>query len=395
MAAGLASLCGCTALQNRENTVQMVNSIEQIRREQVLRNISIAIDDHNMVPVQIVLGTGQASVMESASPTLKLPDLNFSKSTKELDAQATVNWTSQWQMAPVINAIDLRNLRDLYVLVASTDDEFAYLAKYLNRHRELRSHCPTQDAIIFEVGYSKALVSLGPGATPDRALALLKGANHACASGVKTGTDKSKDGASGGPNGAPEPGVGPGPSPAPAPGPEAPAADRPKVSVSAVSSDEQSGSVLLSISPAGGGGGGESIALNAKTPAQTATWYDGLYIIELGDSIGCKLYQEQTLNRMEEIAFSPAGAEQQRELEESTLPFKRWLYWKRAGDQNWAPNGPPANDDSVSHLGHYGRWDLGTTSKACFDDFVILVEGATPSAAAASTNGPKNSITSQ
>ena len=95
-------------------------------------------------------------------------------------------------------------------------------------------------------------------------------------------------------------------------------------------------------------------------PGRVATWRLALNVIEIGDSLGCRLYQEQPRK-------PPATG--------AGLPFRRWLYWRRPG----AAWGPDAPDTPPQSLGTVGDWELGTTSQSCFNDFTILVQTLTPS----------------
>jgi hypothetical protein len=95
-------------------------------------------------------------------------------------------------------------------------------------------------------------------------------------------------------------------------------------------------------------------------PGRVATWRLALNVLEVGDSLGCRLYQEQPRK-------PPATG--------AGLPFRRWLYWRRPG-ATWGPDPP---DTPPQSLGTIGNWELGTTSQACFNDFTILVQTLTPS----------------
>jgi hypothetical protein len=95
-------------------------------------------------------------------------------------------------------------------------------------------------------------------------------------------------------------------------------------------------------------------------PGRVATWRLALNVIEVGDSLGCRLYQEQPRK-------PPATG--------TGLPFRRWLYWRRPG-RAWGPDPPETPPQS---LGTVGEWELGTTSQGCFNDFTILVQTLTPS----------------
>ena len=123
----------------------------------------------------------------------------------------------------------------------------------------------------------------------------------------------------------------------------------------------------------------------------TASWRDGVETIELGDSIGCRIYQRGTLDRF--LNFNQADYDAY--LAAEKVPYRRWLFWREAGSSGpWLPqlndetaNGGPRPD--IASLGVFGHSELGTTSRACLDDFIALMQSATPKAATASANGPK------
>jgi len=254
------ALSACAGVQDSENVLQMADTISRMREQQVLRNVSAAISDHDMVPSQIVLGTGQANVQMGINSLFKLPHFDFSKPSRQWDIGATDLWIAQWQMEPVTNADDLRRLRNLYALIASSNAEYDRLWAYIRAH-------PTQMP--------------SPSGMPELA--------H------------------------------------------------------------------------GKGGSG-------KAPAVGLRWTDALGILKIGDSIGCKYYQEAKTARAE-----------------GGLPFRRWLFWRHDSGA-WLPERP---DSAPQSLGSYGDWEIGVTSRACFDDFVIMMQAATPVAEQVSTQGPK------
>lgn len=283
-----AALAGCVATQVQENTLEMVDSVAHVREAQVLRNLSAAISDHDMVPTEILLSVGQASVSAGASPTAKFPKFSTASPTRELDVGATDTWTAQWQVTPVTNADDLRRLRNLYVLIVSTDAQYDELEDYYARHPDMRA--PLECYGLASEGNAGAVVPAQhvPGSS-----------NPLCPAGYGTGV--------------------------------------------------------------------------------IPRWKQGLQIVEAGNSIGCKLYQEATvMARRSAPRASLRG-----------LPFKRWLYWRSSG-QDWLPATP---DTQPKSLGTYGKWELATTSRACFNDFIMLVQSASPDAENASGQGAKLMLT--
>ncbi|MFI4975684.1 MAG: hypothetical protein ACHP84_14180 [Caulobacterales bacterium] len=286
------ALAGCAATQVRENTLEMVDSVSRIRDVQVLRNIAAAISDHDMVPTQILLSTGQASVSAGASPTVRMPHFDLTKPASELDVGASDSWSAQWQVSPVTNSDDLRRLRNLYVLIVSTDEQYNQLEGYYNRHPEMRAPSACYG---LQVGESAASVT-APGDQP--------------AGGAPPAAGKQSDAC-----------------------------------------------------PPGYGAG------------QIPKWREALVVIEDGDSIGCKLYQEEAMVTRKGTRHDATRG----------IPFHRWLYWRRGGGE-WLPSAPETQPEE---LGTYGGWQLATTSRACFNDFVILAQAATPQAATAGAQGAR------
>lgn len=267
-------LSGCAGTQVSMTSLEMAEQVARIREVQVLRNISAAISDHDSVPSQILLGTGQANVAAGAATTVKLPHFDFSQNGREVDITGTNTWTAQWQFESVTNADDLRRLRNLYALVSSDDKQWYMLQAYFDRHPEARD--PFADA---EENESPPL------------------------------------------------GYGPG---------------------------------------------------------KVINWHQAVAAMKRGDSIGCKLFQENRSAPSVRDAVSAAKGDNKQ------FPFRRWLYWRHPGSPGWLPNKP---DLQVQPLGRYGEWELGVTSRPCFDDFVILVQGATPAAEKAGAAGAKVMLT--
>lgn len=130
--------------------------------------------------------------------------------------------------------------------------------------------------------------------------------------------------------------------------------------------------LLGSFAPTGPKPGAES-ARQAPSPeaaGQVVSWRDARRFLEQGDSIDCRLYQ------------------QAKPVSGKGLPFRRWLFWRKPKGGAWNPQPPPAGMP-IETLGTYGNWELGVTSRACLDDFVILIQALTPNTNAAAAEGPK------
>lgn len=67
---------------------------------------------------------------------------------------------------------------------------------------------------------------------------------------------------------------------------------------------------------------------------------------------------------------------------------KRWLFWKSGN--NWQPEHEALNDKDIVAVGSGGKYQIGVAREArsCLNDFIILIQWATP---AAGTAGDKKS----
>jgi hypothetical protein len=361
------ALSGCAGVQVRQDAVGMVDNINQLRREQVLRNLSEAITDHNFVPSDIILGTGTATASVGATPSFKSPGRFLMAPARELDVSATDTWSSAWQMTPVTDSMDLRNLRNLYVLVTSTDKQYNDLMSYFLKHKELQPGCSPQFMFEYNIWSGAALQNLDQSEPKtqlqiDLRLLQIHEFGQLRGSGVDTGCLAAiallQASAAGQTRGA----------------------TSAKIQFSTKSDAKKPKTADSEVDVSASA----ELAATAQTSASetTASWEEGVQAVETGDSIGCKYYQQDKLSEHE----TSLPTEQP-----NKLPFNRWLYWKRAGE-HWGDDPEQPQPDArakLTPLGVYGRWELWTASPACFDDFVILVQQVTPKAAQASLNGPR------
>jgi hypothetical protein len=93
------------------------------------------------------------------------------------------------------------------------------------------------------------------------------------------------------------------------------------------------------------------------TPEQAAK------ILIQGETPACKQYQSK---------------------KESTALYNPWLFWFR--DRSWHPVDPR---DPLVPIGIHNGTVIYIASRACFDDFIMLVHNSIPAAHAAAANGPK------
>lgn len=120
-------LSGCAAMLANRNTMDMTDTIRDIRNEQVENNILIALDnpDAGFIPSHIVLTTGQADVTIGTSSSgfnfldnsLRSNPFSNARNFEELDLGGNVQWKDQWQFVTPTDRYDLLRLRDVYALV--------------------------------------------------------------------------------------------------------------------------------------------------------------------------------------------------------------------------------------------------------------------------------------
>lgn len=276
----------CAPYQASQNADQLIANISDMRENQVLYNISRAINDPSMIPAQVVFSEGTATASHTLTPSLSLPAFNFSKNTRTLGMSGADQWTSTWNMVPVTDGQDLQNLRSLYGFIVSPPLLVA----------------PGQTA---------------PAAKTSATAALLKG------SGFKTSIPPENNNSA-----AP-----PAPSAAKksSPPPPLPLAANPTATLPSVPTLEQAAQMLT---------GGQSWA--------------------------CQTYQ------------SNGNAEKL---------YHRWLFWKSNG--TWGPENPNPQEPLIS-AGTYNGVDIYITSRACFNDFVVLVQSSIPAAHASASNATKS-----
>jgi hypothetical protein len=125
IATAAIACAGCIPQQLKHNATSVIGTIYDLRTEQVLTNLSASIDDITVVPVHVVITQGSAQVSGTVSPTIKLPHMNFSQATREIDTLGTYQWTDQWQFIPVTAPDDLQRLRSLYGAIVRRTREAA------------------------------------------------------------------------------------------------------------------------------------------------------------------------------------------------------------------------------------------------------------------------------
>ena len=141
-------LCSCSSWQASQNTIDLIDTIADIRETQVLRNIGKAIDDPSSVPAQVVLSQGVATASLGISPTFLWPRVSVTPQTNQLNVGGTDSWTSTWQMVPVSSPGDLNRLRNLYAYIVTVHTKDATETKKDSAMKHLLAFRTTQEAKI-------------------------------------------------------------------------------------------------------------------------------------------------------------------------------------------------------------------------------------------------------
>jgi len=125
-------LTSCVATQLSENLMNAASEIDILRERQVLDNLSVAIDQPDAVPSQLVVSTGLANNVFTGGLSAVLPNWNLSHNSgtaaqKTLTPSVMNMWQTNWNMSLVSDPHDLSNLRALYGLLYRSDKDIAQI----------------------------------------------------------------------------------------------------------------------------------------------------------------------------------------------------------------------------------------------------------------------------
>jgi hypothetical protein len=321
----------CSAVQTQENTIQQISTIDNIRYNQVLTNVSIAIDEAYSVPSQGVTSNGVATNVATGSLAFNLTQpFDFAHNMKTFTPMAGINWQNNWTITPVSDPQDLQNLRALYSLLYRSDTDIAqFIINTLTLYASRAGGSIDTDWMATQqqncgISWARNGIAI---TNPDAAAASYFGAWNAFPEPSNTG-EKSE---------------------------------------------------CYSIYGVLGQPLGET---TNPLAAQYGLLYPRKQVVlaELrnGLSPGCRSYQLTSL-----IINDPQTPERQKFRQDKL--FERWLFWKNLSG-NWSPYTPPV---SPEYFGKYGNRDFWTTSTACLADFIVLLINATANSHAAAQNAPK------
>lgn len=116
-------LCGCTAFQAQENTVNLGVTAGNIETRQILQQLGETIDDPDRLPLMITLNTGQTNVQNAIAANWQVNSLasnvlsattNTSQRTLGFGPPITGQYTDQWTMNPISDPDDITRLRCVF-----------------------------------------------------------------------------------------------------------------------------------------------------------------------------------------------------------------------------------------------------------------------------------------
>jgi hypothetical protein len=353
----LILISGCTSLQTQENTLEQIATIRNIRYNQLLTNISLAIDQTDPVPPQGVENSGTATTSAtgglSATVTeavgLAFNPFSLARSTKAFTPTASINWQNNWSITPVSDPQDLQNLRALYGLIYRTDAQIADFIEDTMKIQSASTILPIpMEYLVGTWAPQKCGISLNPPAiqNPEDAMAAYLSALKAFPEAQKQNVTDNKE-----------------------------KTTKPKQLVTNKNQKQ-----LLTTKCYGDVSttGLDNDSLAAQYGLLYPTMHDVFVAVRNGLSPACRHYQ------LENMFVSGENG-----TINGNILFTRWLFW-RARDGSWAPSKPPSEPQ---YLGNYGGRDFWTTSPACIDDFILITINATANSHAAAQTAPKATTT--
>jgi hypothetical protein len=307
----------CTAFQTQKNTLDQISTIDELRRSQLLTNISLAISNQDAVPSQGVPSNGTATTSATGMLGLTLAHaFAFARDTKTLSPTATLNWQNNWSITPISDPQDLQNLRALYGLIYLKDADIAEIIEDTMKSYWASSIQSIDFLRLARVAEKQCGISLDPLGITNPNLAL-----EAYLNALKAFPESSVE-------------------------------DSKKLPLKLTTQCYGEVSAL----------GLVNSSLGYNYGLLYPTIKDVFTAVRNGLSGGCKHYQNRFV-----VTPSETG------LARGDRLFERWLFWKNS-DGTWAPYNPPVIPE---YLGRYGNREFWTTSRPCFSDFIILTINAT------------------
>lgn len=113
----IATFSACTPQVLKENALEQISTLEDMRYRQLLTNISSAIANPDAVPNQAVTSQGTATSSDTGMFALQFG----AHAQKQISPTVSTVWQDNWTITPVADPQDLRNLRAIYGLLYRTD----------------------------------------------------------------------------------------------------------------------------------------------------------------------------------------------------------------------------------------------------------------------------------
>jgi hypothetical protein len=143
VAASALLIAGCASTQLNHNALDLASTVGNLVTQQILSNLSRAIDNPTGIPSQVGISAGSVTTQNSVTPSLNNPitsaittvtSANPSRSvndpSKVLNLSVSGQWNQSWSLDPLVDADQLRRLRALYGFAARHTDRRGLLCEY-------------------------------------------------------------------------------------------------------------------------------------------------------------------------------------------------------------------------------------------------------------------------
>jgi hypothetical protein len=110
----LVLLSGCAETALKKSTLDTAATVRDVNYQQVLNNLAMYVDDPYTLPSQVKLTGGLIQISDTAGPTYDFSMPNNMKVTQDIKMSLNRQWTEKWDVSPVVDPNDMRQLRQVY-----------------------------------------------------------------------------------------------------------------------------------------------------------------------------------------------------------------------------------------------------------------------------------------
>jgi hypothetical protein len=153
----IVTFSACTPQVLKENTLEQISTIDDMRYRQLLTNISSAIASPDSVPNQAVTSQGTATSSDTGMVSLQFG----AHAQKQITPTVSTVWQDNWTITPVADPQDLRNLRAIYGLLYRTDADVVQVINnaQITWGAGIRTRVRTNMAYVAYRGWSSPLIA--------------------------------------------------------------------------------------------------------------------------------------------------------------------------------------------------------------------------------------------